>query len=164
MFSKQVITALLALGSATAAVLPRQSNAGSFYFSSFSIAAQSNSPNAVYSFAVADNSATASNFTTTCFATTPTSPGLGNVPTTLCADNSVSFEFGNNGTGYILTIEHQWVESVQHAIVLAADDISDTGAAFFPNSYLIDGATSGPFEAKIDSTPSFSIPFTRYIV
>jgi hypothetical protein len=162
MFSKQILCTLLAIGSATAAVVPRQASAGTFYIIALDIEAQSG-PDAIYSFSVADTSATPSNFSTSCFATTATSPGLGNVPSTVCADPTVSFDFSNNGTGYVLDIVHAWGEDVQHAIVLAHDDITDSAGVFFPNDRLINGASSGPFLAKINSELSFSAPFGRYV-
>ena len=161
---KQILSALLALGSASAAIIPRQQGdlAGSFSINSFQVGAYASSPDAIYSFEIADTSATASNFSTSCFATTPTSPGLGNFPSTPCDDPTVTFDFGFNGTDYVMNIQHQWGMDVQHAIVLAHDDFTDTAVIYWHQDRLVNGGQGDEFVAQIDSVSEFDAEYGRY--
>jgi len=170
MFTATTLVSLLA-ATASAVVIPprpasaliaaRQESSGTFSITNFAVAAQTGS-DATYSFSVADHSTSNSSVSTNCFASTASSPGLATVPSTYCEDTSVYFDFKNNGTGYLLDIVHLWGEDVQHAIVLAHNDYTDFGTAFFPNSALVNGAAVGqPFLASIQSSGYFDVPYTR---
>lgn len=64
----------------------------------------------------------------------------------------------------MLNLKHLWGQDVQHAIVLAHDDYTDSAAVFFDNDQLVNGQTvaGGPFEAKIDAPTAFEVPYSRY--
>lgn len=71
-----------------------------------------------------------------------------------------------NGTGYNLEIKHNWRETVQHAIVTAFDNVTDTAAAFFPSSDVQNNPNADPAESApyLNAPASFDLEFYRYIL
>ncbi|KAG0645402.1 hypothetical protein D0Z07_8970 [Hyphodiscus hymeniophilus] len=179
MYATHLMTALVALSTASAVVLPRQvidpeplpySPSGSFNITSFSVA---NPPGGslytYYTLNVTDPAGPTplpSNISTICHTTTDTTPAISGFANLTCDDPSVKWSLTNNGTGYLLEIKHNWGIEVQHAIVKAYDNITDTARAYFPNCDVKNSPTApeGKTALYLDAPSSFNLQYDRYIL
>ena len=176
MYSKAIFAALAVMSTASAGVLPRQvvdpepaaNPAGTFAISSFSVDNPPGSLYAYYTLNVTDPSdptAPPANISTICSTSTSTIPIISGFTNLTCNDPSVKWSFTNNGTGYELEIKHNWGVTVQHAIVTAYDNVTDTAIAFFPDCDVKNNpaAPEGLDAPYLDAPGSFDLEYSRYI-
>jgi hypothetical protein len=169
MLAKQVLVALAALGPVSAAVLPRQEESpitsgsgyeygGNFQIASFTASRPQYSIMTTYSLEMTDvaNTASPANITTTCRYDANTQPGIVGFQTQYCEDQSVKWSLVNNGTGFILTLAHNWGLTVDPTYL----NITDTALAFFPDSDVKTNDTTQ--SAFLEAPQAFTMPYSRY--
>lgn len=178
MHARKLIAALAAIKSTSAAVLPRQvvtpepaqgASSGTFSITQFEVDQAPGSIYTTYTLHVTDPtnpSVKPDNVSTICTTQASTLPAISGFQNLACNDPSVKWSFLVNGTGYNLEIKHNWGTEVQHAIVTAYDNVTDSAAAFFPKSDVKNNPNAEPGQSApyLDAPASFDLEFYRYIL
>jgi hypothetical protein len=177
MQTKQLLTALATTTSASAAVLARQvvtpepahgALTGIYQITEFQVDQLPGSLYTTYTLYVTDPSNPSTkpdNISTTCTTQASTLPAIAGFQDLTCDDPSVKWSFLANETGYNLEIKHNWGIEVQHAIVTAYDNVTDSAAAFFPNSDVKNNPNVEPGQSApyLDAPASFNLEYYRYV-
>lgn len=178
MHAKQVFAALTAITMASAAVLPRQvvtpepahgAANGIWQITEFQVDQAPGSIYTTYTLHITEPvnpSTKPDNVSTTCTTQASTLPAIAGFKDLSCDDPSVKWSFLANETGYNLELSHNWGVEVQHAIVTAYDNVTDSAAAFFPKSDVKNNPNAAPGQSApyLDAPTSFDLEYYRYIL
>lgn len=173
----RLLSALTAATAVTAAVLPRQiisplpshgSPSGNYNITNFQVDNPSGSISTLYTLQFTDLNAVTlpSNVSATCTTSIDTIPAIiGFFGNLTCSDPSVTWSFVEGADDFTLTLKHNWGETVQHAIVTAYDNVTDTAMASFPKSDVMSrpDVVPGQTQYYLDAPPAFSLEYYRYI-